>query len=355
MNKILFVSRYPNEIDLKDGMMQRIANVDAFFENVERTYLYISLTKNLSYSNKLLGNLNIIELNLFFHFFKICKLINKNTVIYVHSLWNYIWIALFSMKNKKLVIDLHGVVPEELEFYNRNILSWFFSIIERRLINTVSVMIYVNTTMKDYYLNKYKKLAKKENYVCPILTKNVFAQDNDFDIDAFKSEIGILENNIVFIYSGNIQKWQNFDMVIDSINKLNNVNYKFIILTNEINAVNKIILDRCNESKRKQILVFSVSPKELSKYYSISHYGYILRDDHILNRVAMPTKLIEYLYFGIVPIVKLIDIGDFNKFGYEYIFISDVSNDLCPVKSGKNTAIAEGLLKENYNIKELIL
>lgn len=354
MNKILFLSRYPSDNDLKDGMMQRIANVDSSFKKVERTYLHISFKRNLKATKNVFGNLSIIRLNLFVHFFKIITLIKINKLIYCHSLWNFVWISFFNLKTKKIVVDVHGVVPEELRFYNNYISSVFFSIIEYRLIKVVSVMIYVNTTMKEYYLKKYSQLSKKENLVCPILSKNVFDSGDFFELENFKRELKIAVNDVVFVYSGNIQKWQNFELVINTINSLNNINYKFIILTNQVSAVNQIVLNSCTQIKREQIFVFNVEPKELFKYYTISNYGFILRDDHVLNRVAMPTKLIEYMYYGVIPIVKLVDIGDFNLYGYEYLSILNVNDNLSALKSATNETIAKNLLKENCDIKELL-
>lgn len=79
----------------------------------------------------------------------------------------------------------------------------------------------------------------------------------------------------------------------------------------------------------------------------LAHYGFILRDKHILNRVAAPTKMVEYLFFGIIPIVKYEEIGDVLKLGYEYIsYKSDLSN-LEPKKSKKNENIAMTLLNRN--------
>jgi hypothetical protein len=53
----------------------------------------------------------------------------------------------------------------------------------------------------------------------------------------------------------------------------------------------------------------------------MANFGFIQREDHLLNRIANPTKLVEYLYFGMRPIVWSADIGDFVQMGYEYVSI----------------------------------
>ncbi|MGE0906881.1 hypothetical protein AB4M30_16785 [Escherichia coli] len=58
------------------------------------------------------------------------------------------------------------------------------------------------------------------------------------------------------------------------------------------------------------------------------HLGFVLRDDIVVNRVACPTKLIEYLECGVVPVVKSPDIGDFNSLGYSFIKVDEICSPL---------------------------
>ena len=70
-----------------------------------------------------------------------------------------------------------------------------------------------------------------------------------------------------------------------------------------------------------------------------------MRDDIVLNRVAAPTKLIEYLSYGLIPIVKTINIGDSVKMGYEYILYNEDLNGLSAKKSDKNEEVAAAVLR----------
>ncbi len=42
--------------------------------------------------------------------------------------------------------------------------------------------------------------------------------------------------------------------------------------------------------------------EELSQYLKNASYGFVLRDDNIVNNVATPTKFSTYLSYGVVPI-----------------------------------------------------
>ena len=95
----------------------------------------------------------------------------------------------------------------------------------------------------------------------------------------------------------------------------------------------------------------SVAPEELAEYYESAHYGFILRDDNVINTVANPTKMIEYLQYGIVPIVKSPNIGDFATYGYDYITYDSPLSELKPVKSPKNREVAREIISRTNDVE----
>ena len=66
-------------------------------------------------------------------------------------------------------------------------------------------------------------------------------------------------------------------------------------------------------------LVDCCGREALPAVYGAADLGLILRDDTPVNRVACPTKLAEYLYFGLVPVVRSPRLGDFPELGYAYV------------------------------------
>ena len=125
--------------------------------------------------------------------------------------------------------------------------------------------------------------------------------------------------------------------MLETMQKLTAPNIKILILSGQKKHFEKLIRQR--NFPDGQVEVISVKPEELESYYEMANYGFILRDDILVNRVANPTKLAEYLQYGIVPIVKLVDIGDYARFKYEYISYQELSNELAPRKSQKNRDI----------------
>lgn len=337
MKNILIIGIYPNENNIKDGMVRRIKEIDMKLEKTyKRIYLNISFRKNLKKSFVKNDNLEIYNLNFFKDYFFIRKNLRMYKKIYIHSLYNYLKIYFFKNINEKdIILDIHGVVPEEKKYEGKKYTSVFFNYLEKKLFKKLSKIIFVTNQMKEYYLEKYPSIvAKKANIILPILDSKKENIEHD----------NITEDRVVIIYSGNLQKWQNIDLMLEVMKKNLSERLLYIFLTGEKEQLKKQI-SKVNIDER-YYLIDSVQPNELSKYYNIANYGLILRDDDIVNRVANPTKLGEYLDYGIIPIVKLEEIGDYNKMGYEHIKMSDNLNILPKLKSKKNINIMKNYRKE---------
>jgi glycosyltransferase involved in cell wall biosynthesis len=344
VKSLLFISHFPTNKTIQDGMKQRIFHIDKVFNEIKRTYLSISFTKNIKKRISVDGNRSVIRVNFFFHFLYIIRIIYSFNYLYIHSIYNYLWVFpffLFRRNNKfHIVLDLHGAVPEELSFSKKHLLSFIYSKLEKSSFKKIHLAITVSNSMKNHFLSKYK-FYKGNYFTFYIQPENVF----DAPIKNIKPALGIMSNNIVFVYSGNSQAWQNTKLMLNEISKLNNPNYIFIILTLDIDYFNKLIISNQNLSHHK-IILKTVEPSELPSYYSISNYGFILRNEHILNMVSSPTKMIEYLFYGITPITLSNKIGDFNQFGYEYLSVYALNNNLVQIKSYKNNLIAREFLKD---------
>ncbi|MEG6612850.1 glycosyltransferase [Pseudoclostridium thermosuccinogenes] len=353
MRQLIFIAFYPDENSIKEGMAQRVNSIDKIFKGQDRTYLQISFSKNIRKTTICCNdNFKIIKLNFFLHYIDIMKYFKNVEGVYIHSIYNYCkimpFIKLLRKKTIKIVLDVHGAVPEELEFNKNYIRSKIYDYIEKHAFNNVNFAIFVNNAMKNHFLSKHSYF-KGQSLVYSI-QGNDFSKLDDNIIENLKKSLNIRDNDIVFIYSGNSQKWQNIDLMFEKIKITDNENYKFIILSKEIDYFNKLI-DKYGIS-RQNVILRTVEPSELSAYYEISNYGFILRDDHILNKVACPTKLVEYLYYGIIPIVKYEHIGDFKQYGYEYVKITDFDSNFKQRKSDINRNIAKMMLC-NSNFDEI--
>jgi hypothetical protein len=71
------------------------------------------------------------------------------------------------------------------------------------------------------------------------------------------------------------------------------------------------------------LIVKSATQKEVFETASDCDFGLLLRESNVVNRVACPTKLIEYLAAGVVPVLDAPDVGDFVDLGMQFVPIDE--------------------------------
>lgn len=338
-NKILFIAPWPILGNSKDGMIQRVKAVDNCLCDVTRCYFEGSYSRffRLEQQKDGGGRVTYYRGNVLKHFFLLWRLVRQSDIIYVHSIMSALnIILLLPFLSSKLVLDFHGVVPEERAYEGSRFMTRVFSIIEGYIIRVKNPKtICVTRSMDKFYQSKYPK-ANMNLLVFPIYPANILNITGDTKLGEWENE----PEPITFIYSGNTQSWQNIPLMFSTIASIaDNPGYRFIILTGEPEVMSKL-LEGHQLAGKSNIAIDSVSPDELGKYYMQAHYGFILRDDVVVNRVANPTKLIEYLAWGITPIVKSSEIGDFPELGYEYIHYEALNKSMVAKKSVKNREIA---------------
>jgi hypothetical protein len=341
--KILFIAPYPAEDTIKEGYIQRIMNIDNLFHNSQREYVQVRLNPFGKTEKRRVAGVNVYRVNRF----RIKKFIDNYQYIYVHSIAMY-GCVYKHIKNQITMLDFHGAMPEELAYAHKYFASIYYSFIEKKAAKKVKFIIFVTEVMASHFVKKYPK-SKSVIQVYPIIAKNSLV-DKKTDINFLKASI---KEPVVFVYSGNDQKWQNIPTMINFIKKHDRENYIYIFLSGKMEYFINIINTEFREIKHR-FIVDSVLPEELYKFYTIAHYGFLIRDDHLLNRVACPTKMIEYLFYGITPIVKLKQIGDFAN--YDLIEINDKKINFYPHKSNKNKQLAMEIMKkyDNINLPDMI-
>lgn len=322
-NEVLFLAAYPTVENSKDGMISRIRDIDELFIDVPRTYIQLSLKRNVKTHLKI-GLVDVVELNAILHFWRILKIISSHKYIYTHSVYNlrlFWFFLMFFKKDKQIILDVHGIVPEEIKYFYKEKISYlYFSFVEKYIFKKIKYAVFVTNAMHDHYESKYQKLSLRYTpliyYIIPNKLKDVSLASYDFNK---KSKF---VTNI--LYSGGVQPWQNIDLMLDTIKLNQNENLKYHIFTPDVDIIKAKVKTR--NINDHLISVESREPEELWKEYLLADYAFILRDDNLINKVACPTKLTEYLYYGIIPIVLSPNIGDFNMLGYQYIPLSDFND-----------------------------
>lgn len=281
---ILFIAPNPNNQKKIEGYLQRVKAIDELFENEVKIY-----STDLSSEREILEN------------------IIKADLVYVHSIYKAKEIIEhYELFGYKIITDLHGAVPEEEALSGRFGESQILEQVEATVFKNSNNFVAVTEAMAHHYEKKYANSRKKDWIILPIYNSN--------------SNKKSINKTQAVIYAGGAQKWQNIDLMAKVINNTANKDYRYFVLTQEPELFSNII------NSTKNVTINSVGPSEVGEYYEQCTLGFVLRDDIIVNRVACPTKLIEYLEYGIVPIVKSAKIGDFISYGYKYINYQDFIN-----------------------------
>lgn len=327
MSELVIVGRYPFPDRKLEGMVQRIANIDAQVANRRRIYLDLYALKRLRASRTQLG-LTTVYTASFLHFWTIAGIIRRAKDVYVHSIYFYALILLPLLlvgRRTRLILDLHGTVPEEIRHTGNRWLAAIMRLVERTAFARTSMAVCVTRQMEIFYRGKYPN-SKTSYLYLPIFTAQVCQPADQVAVAALRSKLRIPDEAVVFVYSGGLQAWQNIPRMLDATaSLLEDQRNWFIFLTGETQALRHELTARFGRVPGR-VIVAHAKPDELRCYYELANFGFILRDDHILNRVANPTKLVEYLYFGIRPIVLSPHIGDFELLGYEYLRIDMIAN-----------------------------
>lgn len=333
---ITIVGPYPTKENERDGMVRRVAKIDECFHGKQRQYLTMSFRGPLFKKKKIHDDLTVYWMNFFAFWWYAFILVMKSQMVYVHSIYNSLNIFPAYFFHKNIITDMHGVVVEEIKMNKKHgklfilIGAAVFKFIEYIAVNNSTNIICVTNNMKKYFANLYHINSDKAK-VLPIFEHS--------DIHK-KSAWGV---PLRAIYSGGIQPWQCIDETIQLIKQTSGVLHWTILSSNPEYFQKELQ----NVKFKHGIEINSVSPNRVGIYYQNSDLGIVLRDDSIVNQVACPTKLIDYLHYGLIPVVKSPKIGDFYDKGYCYL---DIRTDNFEKFTKKSPDFFNSISKNNGNI-----
>lgn len=225
-----------------------------------------------------------------------------------------VWMAIKSLNKKqrkkcKILYDCRGLASEEMafgpaRFFKRplDLVRYFEkNKLERQAVTDSDIFLTVSSEMSEYFTDKYNRSA---NLVIPtIVDGDKFKFSNEIR-NQIRARLG-LQNKRVFLYVGGIDHWQRLDLLGDFWIKhiLQNPDDTLLVLTKEKNAFISAL--GIEIDKIKDSMYFDYVPYEkVPGYMFAADYGIMFRDTSIINRVASPVKLNEYLAAGLTVITN---------------------------------------------------
>ena len=222
-----------------------------------------------------------------------------NRIFVMSAKWCFI-VKLFNPK-AKIVTWFQGLGAEEA-LMTKN------SLVRKRLWNCVEffalkfswINIYVSERMHDYYQDTYR-VKDKNFFIMPCFNKKL-------NEEAFS--VVNKYANPSFVYAGGMDKWQCIEETLDIFCQIEeNIPAASLTLLTKDKAKAEELIKKYN-IKNYKISFVSLNnlDAELMKY----KYGFLIRQDHIVNNVSTPTKMNSYLANGVIPIYTNV-IDDFNE------------------------------------------
>jgi hypothetical protein len=269
-----------------------------------RTYLDLSLRHHRTPREQQVGEVRVLQLNALVHRSRIREELAKATVVYVHSVFNAIKVWPTYLSPKVIVTDMHGIVPEELRHHGHPWQAWLYGLCERLAVRRSQRLVCVTQTMRKHFENKYRK-ALPGACIIPILPE---LQDDGPEQDREPGRV---------VYAGGVQRWQNVDLMLAAAADRPEFSYDFL------SDQPQVFEDGARRAGLRHYQCGTVPARDVPAHYRLAEYGFLLRDDIPLNRVACPTKLVEYMHWGVVPIVLSEQVGDFGNMGMQCVLLAD--------------------------------
>lgn len=317
-NGIVFFGGYFYPERQSDGYFQRIQIVDRLFQNHWRVYVETEeLRGRRTWFERPEPGVVVLRVTggrgrkIMVRLFALAAVI-RSRKIYFHSvlrMYDNRFGRLLYLPFVRKAVDIHGVVPEEFRMHNDFFSALIFDREEHLAVKKAGIVIVVTNAMSQYLQQKFREDLQAKTIEFPMFP-------------GFAPHIGarpLVDGKPIVVYAGGLHKWQQVPKMIDAIIKTSGYCQHHFYCP-EPDAVKAMIPDALFD----HVTVDAKPHAELMKIYVRCHYGFILREDIIVNRVACPTKLVEYIAMGIVPVVDCEDVGDFKALGMRFITLTEL-------------------------------
>lgn len=257
---------------------------------MKKAYIYINYNNIVVLKAYLEVVKNALEANGYkCEFVKSLEGINKKSLI-VHPMavdaFKYYWKGY-----KNFIVWQQGATADESYMRNHSKLRyWLLNKIDTFSMNKARFILYVSEYERKHYERIAGQSFAEKSYVMPC-----FNEEYDESVYTHKDY-----TKKVFTYVGSLDLWQCFEQTADLYKKIEDSipNCQFKVLTFSVDEGKRIL----EQKGVKNFVVKCVPKEEVKKELIETTYGFILREDSIVNRVATPTKFSSYLASGVIPI-----------------------------------------------------
>ena len=200
-------------------------------------------------------------------------------------------------------------------------------------------ILYVSNELRNVYERRGHCSFKEKSYIMPCF--------NEQYVESVYSRKDYCKKT--FAYAGSLAKWQCFEETVDLYKKIEDMvpNTFFKVLTFSVEEA-KLILEK------KGVKNYSVAcvPKEkVFDELTDATFGFIIRQESVVNNVATPTKFSSYMSAGVIPVFSSC-LKDFSLLSNNMVYAKKVDNlsddEISKVIDFVNNSINPEEIKNEY-------
>lgn len=267
----------------------------------------------------------------------------------------YLWIFRLIDKRCKLIFDVHGASAEESEYqgHPRKVVEKHRKL-EQLSVQKVDYIICQSDEMSNYLQKQYGISSDKICvYRCGV-DVSMFNLKPDVRVK-LRKELGFLDDDIIFVYSGGLHPWQRVDESIDVFEQFHarNLKSKMLVLTGDRAGLEGMILKKRIDNSDNHIITVSLPYNKVADYLNACDIAFLLRHNHPMNAVASPTKLAEYFACGLPIITSEVASKWVNNEGLQHmVFVedNDVLNKIESILVNDNKSVIEKYAISNFSL-----
>lgn len=229
-----------------------------------------------------------------------------------------------------------GATADESYMRNKSkIRYWVLNDIDCFAMKKAKMVFFCSQYMKEHYERKAHCSFADKAYLMPCYNEELSVKDIEGK-DYTKKH---------FTYAGSLDLWQCFDEIASIYKSIEEVypDAYFKVLTFSVREAERII----ESYGIKNYVVKSVSKDKVQEELKDMVFGFVIREDSVVNRVATPTKLSSYMSVGVIPIFSTV-LDDFNRASKSMQYVIAVD------KTEKRDALIEkiGMRIDREKLKE---
>jgi glycosyltransferase involved in cell wall biosynthesis len=204
--------------------------------------------------------------------------------------------------------DIHPDILEATGWKLPSFFIWLWNKINNYIFSNSQKIIVISEGMKDILVQR-KKVPSEKIEVIPLWAQPEIEETNqNFSI---KKELGINDDELLFLYSGNMGTLHNLDLIIDAARLTQNLNVKFVFVGDGIKR--KHLISRVMKEGLENVKFLPYQPKEKYENLLLSSDACFVVINPEAEKLAFPSKAFTFLSAGKPIIAVMSDKADLAR------------------------------------------